>query len=237
MAPSAYSLTQPGKFDPASPTNMAIRSLELFEVYYDDSDPLALLCAVASLVPQIILIIYATLIFSRREMETLMLLGGQVACEVANNILKRQIKQDRPRYGPGYGMPSAHAQFVAFLTTYLCLWMSFRMRQLYSPLKRGLQSAGLVVMTVAVSYSRVHLYYHTTTQVLAGVALGCVLGLAYFLFVALIRDLGLVDLIVDLPILRAFYVKDTSGDSGSFVREEFLRWRDKRMRARLIKVE
>ncbi|KAG5359085.1 Palmitoyl-protein thioesterase-dolichyl pyrophosphate phosphatase fusion 1 [Yarrowia sp. C11] len=216
---------------------MAIRSLELFEVYYDDSDALAMVCAFASLIPQIILIVYATLIFSRREMETLMLLGGQVACEVSNNILKRAIKQDRPRYGPGYGMPSAHAQFVAFLATYLCLWMFFRMRQLYSPVKRVTRSVGLVVMTLVVSYSRVHLYYHTPAQVLAGVALGCVLGLAYFLFVSLIRDLGLVDLIVDLPILRTFYVKDTSGDSGSFVKDEFLRWRDKRMKARLIKVE
>lgn len=216
---------------------MAIRSLELFEVCYEDSDPLALVFAVASLVPQIILVIYATLIFSRREMETLMLLGGQVACEVSNNILKRQIKQDRPRYGPGYGMPSAHAQFVAFLTTYLCLWMSFRMRQLYSPFKRITRTIGLILMTAIVSYSRVHLYYHTATQVLCGVLLGCVLGLAYFLFVSLIRDLGLVDLIIDLPILRTFYVKDTSGDSPSFVKDEFLRWRDKRMKTRIIKVE
>ncbi|CAI4210248.1 unnamed protein product [Parascedosporium putredinis] len=94
-----------------------LASLSLTHVYYDPTDPVSLLCAWLALVPQALVIVYATLSISTREIEVLLTFAGQLACEAANFLLKRLIKEARPTRiptGKGYGMPSSHAQFVAF---------------------------------------------------------------------------------------------------------------------------
>lgn len=56
--------------------------------------------------------------------------AGQLACEAANFVLKRLIKEERPsrihRTGKGYGMPSSHAQFVAFWAVAMALFLLVR---------------------------------------------------------------------------------------------------------------
>lgn len=56
--------------------------------------------------------------------------AGQLACEAANFVLKRLLKQERPsrihRTGKGYGMPSSHAQFVAFWAVAMALFLLVR---------------------------------------------------------------------------------------------------------------
>ena len=54
--------------------------------------------------------------------------AGQMGCEALNWVLKRFIREDRPAQmlGKGYGMPSSHAQFVAFFAVYLGLWVVVR---------------------------------------------------------------------------------------------------------------
>ncbi len=54
--------------------------------------------------------------------------AGQMACEGLNWVLKRYIKEERPAQmlGKGYGMPSSHAQFVAFFAVYIGLWVVVR---------------------------------------------------------------------------------------------------------------
>lgn len=56
--------------------------------------------------------------------------AGQLACEAANFVLKRLIKEERPsrihRTGKGYGMPSSHAQFVAFWAVAMALFLLAR---------------------------------------------------------------------------------------------------------------
>jgi hypothetical protein len=71
--------------------------LDFTHVVYNVEDPLSLVFAMISLVPQVLVIVYATLIFSRREAETIMMFGGQVACELINAYLKTVLKQERPR--------------------------------------------------------------------------------------------------------------------------------------------
>lgn len=66
-------------------------------VLYNKDDKLGALLAVVSLAPQCLLIVYSTLIFSRREMETILMFGGQVCCEIMNEYLKRTLRQERPR--------------------------------------------------------------------------------------------------------------------------------------------
>jgi hypothetical protein len=106
----------------------SLASLSLTHVHYDPTNKISHACAYLALVPQALCITYATLIWSSREMEILLMFAGQMACEAFNWVLKRSIREDRPAQmlGKGYGMPSSHAQFVAFFAVYLGLWVVVR---------------------------------------------------------------------------------------------------------------
>ena len=105
-----------------------LASLSLTHVHYDPTSKISHACAYLALVPQALCITYATLIWSSREMEILLMFAGQMGCEALNWVLKRYIREDRPTQmmGKGYGMPSSHAQFVAYFAVYLGLWMVVR---------------------------------------------------------------------------------------------------------------
>ncbi|CAG9943265.1 unnamed protein product [Clonostachys rosea f. rosea IK726] len=108
------------------PTPLA--SLSVTHVYYDPQDPISLFCAYLALLPQALCVVYATLIWSTREVEIGLTFAGQLACEALNFALKRLIKEERPAamHGKGYGMPSSHAQFVAFWSVSLGLFLLVR---------------------------------------------------------------------------------------------------------------
>lgn len=105
-----------------------LASLSLTHVHYDPTSKISHACAYLALVPQALCITYATLIWSSREIEILLMFAGQMACEALNWVLKRFIREERPAQmiGKGYGMPSSHAQFVAFFAVYLGLWVVVR---------------------------------------------------------------------------------------------------------------
>jgi dolichyldiphosphatase len=94
------------------------------------NDPLSYLCAWLALVPQALCVVYATLIWSTREAEVALMFAGQLGCEAVNFLLKRLIKEERPRRihltGKGYGMPSSHAQFAFFWAVALALFLLVR---------------------------------------------------------------------------------------------------------------
>ncbi|KAK2602246.1 hypothetical protein N8I77_008795 [Diaporthe amygdali] len=107
-----------------------LASLSLTHVYYDPNDNISYLCAWLALVPQALCIVYVTLIWSTREAEVALMFAGQMACEAVNFVLKRLIKEERPmrihKTGKGYGMPSSHAQFVAFWAVAMSLFLLAR---------------------------------------------------------------------------------------------------------------
>ncbi|OIW29898.1 PAP2-domain-containing protein [Coniochaeta ligniaria NRRL 30616] len=106
-----------------------LASLSLTHVYYDPSDPISYLCAFLALVPQALCVVYATLMWSTREAEVILMFAGQMACEAFNFALKRLIKEERPPtlgVGKGYGMPSSHAQFAVFWAVALGLFLVVR---------------------------------------------------------------------------------------------------------------
>ena len=113
--------------------------LDFTHVFYDPSDLLSLPLAISSLIPQLILVVYTTQFFCRREIETCLMVAGQVLSELLNELLKSVIRQPRPHLelGSGYGMPSAHAQFMAFYATYLTAWTLAHAH--FSPLKKALR--------------------------------------------------------------------------------------------------
>jgi len=139
----------------ASPEPQPLASLSLFHVHYvsttsinitlltphkltnlinnqNPTDPLSHLSAYLALLPQSLLGSYILLILSTRELEALLLLSGQLACEALNFGLKRLIKEERPslirEVKTGYGMPSSHAQFVGFWGVYVILFLWVRLR-------------------------------------------------------------------------------------------------------------
>lgn len=88
--------------------------------------------------------------------------AGQLGCEALNFVLKRLIKEERPKgeydwsqfslplsspymagadkgqcmftemFGKGYGMPSSHAQFMTYFAVYLTLFLVFRHSPIYA---------------------------------------------------------------------------------------------------------
>lgn len=71
-----------------------------------------------------------TLAWATRDVEVALMFIGQMGCEAANFVLKRLIREERPRGrispGKGYGMPSSHAQFVAFWAVSIVLFLLLR---------------------------------------------------------------------------------------------------------------
>lgn len=73
-----------------------LASLSLTHVHYDPSDPISWLSAHLALVPQALVITYAALVWSTREIEIVIMFTGQMGCEALNWVLKRYIREERP---------------------------------------------------------------------------------------------------------------------------------------------
>ncbi|KAK1826090.1 dolichyldiphosphatase [Podospora conica] len=190
-----------------------LASLSLTHVRYNPSDPLSLLAATLSLLPQALIISYTTLLLSTREAEVLLLLAGQLACEALNFVLKRLIRQDRPRHihadtTKGYGMPSSHAQFVSFWAVSVVLFLLVRHRGATPLWMRAGVGAAAVGVAAAVAWSRVYLGYHTGWQVLAGCVAGVGCGVGWFGVVGVVRGRGWLGWALELPVVRWFRVRD-----------------------------
>jgi dolichyldiphosphatase len=64
----------------------------------DPNDFISYICAWLALVPQAIIIVYVTLVWSTREAEVCLAFVGQLVCEGVNFVLKRIIKEERPQH-------------------------------------------------------------------------------------------------------------------------------------------
>lgn len=171
-----------------------------------------------ALIPQGLCIVYVTLIWSTREIEIILTFIGQMACEAFNFALKRFLKEERPKlmHGKGYGMPSSHAQFVAFFSTSLTLFLIFRhVPKPASPshiplsLVSRIGLSGLALLSAfLVAWSRIYLNYHTTNQILAGLLAGALTAIAWFLFVMIIRQRGILNWALDQYPSRLLRIRD-----------------------------
>ncbi|KAL4976481.1 phosphatidic acid phosphatase type 2/haloperoxidase [Aspergillus desertorum] len=190
-----------------------LASLSLTHVHYNPEDSLSLLSAWLALVPQALCVVYVTLVWASREVEVGLMFAGQLVCEALNFALKRIIKEERPKqmFGKGYGMPSSHAQFVAFFAVYLGLFLIFR----HAPnsanqsiMSRMIASSGITLGAIAVAVSRIYLTYHTARQVLAGCAVGAVFALFWFSFTGLLRSYGCIDWVLEHSVARFLRIRD-----------------------------
>ena len=110
--------------------------------------------------------------------------AGQLVSEGVNQVLKRMIRQPRPNPfsslteaqscmwrsdSKSGGMPSDHCQYMAFLAIYC--FNRFR--------SKSLSIVVCFPLALLTAYSRVYLSYHTIPQVIAGLAVGSLLGLLW----------------------------------------------------------
>lgn len=173
--------------------------------------------------------------------------AGQMGCEALNFFLKRLIKEERPKrvlprpvysqsralelilaemYGKGYGMPSSHAQFMAFFSIYFTLFLLLRHHPPMRNANRSstassskfplisartqyvLVSIASLLQALLVAFSRIYLNYHTPRQVLAGCLAGATSALAWFLLTSVVRHVGLLDMSLDLKPCRLLRLRD-----------------------------
>lgn len=143
-------------------------------------------------------------------------------------------------YGKGYGMPSSHAQFVAFFSLSLSLFLLLRHvpnpSTTHSPSTLS-ERVGLSLVAclcaAAVAVSRVYLNYHTPKQVLAGCAAGAAAALLWFLLTACLRRLGWIQWALDTRWARMMRMRDLVV-TEDLVDAGWARWESRRNAERRI---
>ncbi|KAF9094704.1 hypothetical protein BGX23_001709 [Mortierella sp. AD031] len=193
------------------PPHHTLTSLSITHVQFAQNDILSKLFAYVTLSPLAILCGYVAVIITSRDLKPAVMLAGQLVNELLNLILKRLVKQARPTeyLGDGYGMPSSHSQFMAYFATYIVILM-YRRSIASEPIVPHTVSAVVILWSALVVYSRVHLYYHTWQQVVAGTICGFFFAIVYYHIAnGIIRSKGLFDWIVDHPLARQFHIRDT----------------------------
>ncbi|KAF2640763.1 DOLPP1 protein [Massarina eburnea CBS 473.64] len=225
--------------------NPPLASLSLTHVHYNPADRVSYLCAWLALVPQGLCVVYATLIWSNREIEIMLMFTGQMACEALNWCLKRYIKEERPRemHGKGYGMPSSHAQFVTFFSITLSLFLLFRHvphpTETHTPFSFGqrfLLSVVALASAAAVAFSRIYLSYHTPKQVLVGCAAGAIFAVLWFGMTTLVRRAGWIEWVLDTQLARLFRVRDLVVQED-LVDSGWARWVERRQKTKALRVQ
>ena len=123
---------------------MARKPFSLTYVTYEEGDSVGLVCALLALAPVFIIVAYATLLVSRRELHVFYILAGQLANGALNGLLKAYFDAPRPegadRAGPGF--PSDHALVTARLAEISPQRKGLRPPSLPTP--SPMQVAGLV---------------------------------------------------------------------------------------------
>ena len=181
-------------------------------VLYMTGDRLGQLLALFSLLPVFIMVAYATLALSRRDLHVCSLGLGQLLNEVLNYMLKNTIREPRPLHPlnthhehiPAWGMPSDHSQFIAFFAAYVTCYC------------RGSREGAVWITaawvgSVVVIFSRVYLGYHTVRQVVVGAAVGAIVGMAWYALTFVYLRPACFARITTTPAARCLRVRDCSG--------------------------
>lgn len=86
-----------------------LASISLTHVYFNPQDKISYIFAYITLAPIAILVFYASVIVSRREIAGILMLLGQLSNEAFNCVLKEWIEQERP-----YGMWMYACMYTTF---------------------------------------------------------------------------------------------------------------------------
>ncbi|KAI8640860.1 DOLPP1 protein [Parasitella parasitica] len=211
----------------------ALASISLTHVYFNPSDKISYAFAYITLAPIAILVFYASVIVSRREIAGILILSGQLMNEAFNYVLKQHIEQDRPHahLGDGYGMPSSHSQFIWYFAVYGSLYM-YRYIHLDHGIWKILTSIAMFTLAALVSGSRIYLGYHTLHQVIVGSLVGIAFGCVWYAFVNLLHETSFVDWVLNTWIARKLYLRDMSSieNLARWDYEQWIQLRKKKQR-------
>ncbi|ODV84855.1 hypothetical protein CANARDRAFT_200106 [[Candida] arabinofermentans NRRL YB-2248] len=205
-------------------------------ILYDPENPLSLAIAIASLTPILILVFIFSWFVITREVESCLLAFGHVLNDLTSCIIKKLSKFERPIEGQifktdgslAYGMPSSHSQFVSFLTCYMTLKMLLQWPTALSKKCQIVSIGSLLAVQFSVVYSRVYFSYHNFYQVFVGTILGIFLSSAYFLLVSILRDVGLINWLLDWNICQLLQMKDSfDGSKVTTLADERNNWKNK----------
>ncbi|CAO1443990.1 unnamed protein product [Diamesa hyperborea] len=184
-------------------------------VEYPIDDPFGKLMAILALAPLWVVSAFTAVILRNRDLHTIFFFIGTVLNEWMNMALKYAIKEPRPVvrdiYYVQYGMPSSHAQFMFFFTTYTILFCIKRLHQnsLVEKLIRVLVISTCIISTALICYGRIYLLYHTLSQVIVGALLGLAFGGFWFTLVHVFLT-PLFPKIVAWRISELFLIRDTT---------------------------
>ncbi|KAH3903044.1 dolichyldiphosphatase SCDLUD_000654 [Saccharomycodes ludwigii] len=206
-------------------------------VLYNPDDILSFLSCYLTLLPVFILVFYLSWFIVTRELEACILAGGHVLNDILNNIIKNIVKQPRPHnllhdsfqtntiLRSGYGMPSAHSQFMGFLSMYLilklyCYWDTPKLNKIIG-------SITIVITSLLVAASRVYLQYHSIEQVLMGLVLGASLASFYFIVVSILREWGITNWLLTWTICQRLWIKDSCYYKSQNLQTEYTLWKQR----------
>lgn len=194
-------------------------------ILYSPENPLSLPLAATSLFPILVLVFLFSWHIVTREVEPCIFAAGHVCNDLISGIFKNLVKYPRPLRGQVFkqdgglvwGMPSSHSQFMSFwfTYTYFTYIQNYPQYQLSTAEKIFYSLGGLGVVALVVA-SRILFQYHNWFQVIVGLILGNTLASAYFLLVCLLREYGIIDMILNTKIMKWWKMKDSIG-SGRFL--------------------
>ncbi|OAD54922.1 Dolichyldiphosphatase 1 [Eufriesea mexicana] len=192
--------------------------LSLTFVEYPQGDLFGKFLALISLIPFAIIAGFITLILFRRDLHTITFFGGVLINECINSILKHTICEPRPMKRESiyveYGMPSMHAQFIWFFTAYTILFICIRLHHnnnssISEKFWRIIIIAACIIVAILVTYSRVYLLYHSSSQVLWGTFIGIILGTTWFIITYIVLT-PIFPIIVSCWISEYLLLRDTT---------------------------
>jgi dolichyldiphosphatase len=201
-------------------------------VLYNPDDKLSLAAVFFTLLPIGILVFYLSWFIVTREIEPVIMAAGQVVNDIVNNVVKNHIRQERPMkivgfqengLRSGYGMPSAHSQFMGFFAVFLMLriWLQWRGLTVQ---RKVVSSIGLIVLSACVVSSRVYLHYHSWIQVAVGVLIGSGIGILHFSLASWLRSTKVIDYLLSWKIVEFFWIKDSVYQEPLSLRQEHEEW-------------
>ncbi|KAI5953310.1 hypothetical protein KGF54_002681 [Candida jiufengensis] len=201
------------------PTNLLPQYVPFDQTYvlYNPNDIISIISVQFTLLPIYIMVFYTSWFLITREIEPVIVVGGHLFSEILNKVMKKLLKNPRPDFhlqfggegtGLNYGMPSAHSQFIGFFISYFMLIIILKVPKLPILYKR-LSAIAMLFVCCGVASSRVYLQYHTWQQVFVGVNLGIVIGIFWFLVSSFVRDVGIVDWVLNWRVVKLFWIKDS----------------------------
>lgn len=182
-------------------------------VAYPVGDQIAVFLALMCKIPYVLSLYRILVLHASRDINDVLLCLGYGLNTVVSKGLKEVIRQPRPDYGceslgncHEYGMPSNHAQFMAFcfsvtLLSYLAKKKVVASRgtragfadRLVTSKMFAMEISLLGISSVIISWARVYLGYHTLLQVLVGYMLGVVCALAWWSLTGNLHSQGILD--------------------------------------------